>query len=132
MSTDAEIIRDLRMRVALLEVELNKVNEEEVQASQVFAGILTKLEFILLLGIARKEVAQWSYLDNITEQNGKYDRYSGEMHQTLRTKVAVWKMRRKLKPLGIEIKTWRGIGYYLDDENKAKLRQLMEKKDALV
>ena len=132
MSTDAEIIRDLRMRVALLEVELNKVNEEEVQASQVFAGILTKLEFILLLGIARKEVAQWSYLDNITEQNGKYDRYSGEMHQTLRTKVAVWKMRRKLKPFGIEIKTWRGIGYYLDDENKAKLRQLMEKKDALV
>ena len=129
MSTDAEIIKDLRMKVALLEIELNKVNEEEVQASQVFAGILTKLELVLLLGIARKEVAQWSYLDNITEQNGKYDRYSGEMHQTLRTKVAVWKMRRKLKPFGIEIKTWRGIGYYLDDENKAKLKQLMEKKD---
>jgi hypothetical protein len=129
MSTDAEIIKDLRMKVALLEIELNKVNEEEVQASQVFAGILTKLELVLLLGIARKEVAQWSYLDNITEQNGKYDRYSGEMHQTLRTKVAVWKMRRKLKPFGIEIKTWRGIGYYLDDENKEKLKQLMEKKD---
>jgi hypothetical protein len=129
MKTDAETIKDLRMKVALLEIELNKVNEEEVQASRVFASILTKLELVLLLGIARKEVAQWSYLDNITEQNGKYDRYSGEMHQTLRTKVAVWKMRRKLKPFGIEIKTWRGVGYYLDDENKAKLKQLMEKKD---
>ena len=129
MKTDAETIKDLRMKVALLEIELNKVNEEEVQASRVFASILTKLELVLLLGIARREVAQWSYLDNITEQNGKYDRYSGEMHQTLRTKVAVWKMRRKLKPFGIEIKTWRGIGYYLDDENKAKLKQLMEKKD---
>ena len=129
MKTDAEMIRDLRMRVAMLEIELNKVNEEEVQASQVFAGILTKLELVLLLGISRRGVAQWSYLDNITEQNGKYDRYSGEMHQTLRTKVAVWKMRKKLKPYGIEIKTWRGIGYYLDDENKAKLKQLMEKKD---
>jgi len=129
MSTDAEIIRNLRMRVALLEIELNKVNEEELQASQVFAGVLTKLELILLLGIARKEVAQWSYLDNITEQNGKYDRYGGEMHQTLRTKVAVWKMRRKLKPYGIEIKTWRGVGYYLDEADKSKLKQLMEKKD---
>jgi DNA-binding response OmpR family regulator len=130
MKTDAEIIKDLRMKVALLEIELNKVNEEEVQASRVFASILTKLELVLLLGIARREVAQWSYLDNITEQNGKYDRYGGEMHQTLRTKVAVWKMRKKLKPYGIEIKTWRGIGYYLDDDNKAKLKALMEKKDA--
>jgi len=128
MTSDAETIRDLRMKVALLELELNKVNQEEVQASLAFAGVLTKLELVLLLGIARKEVAQWSYLDNITEQNGKYDRYSGEMHQTLRTKVAVWKMRKKLKPYGIEIKTWRGVGYYLDDENKAKLEALMENK----
>jgi len=117
------------MKVALLELELNKVNEEEVQASLAFAGVLTKLELVLLLGIARKDVAQWSYLDNITEQNGKYDRYGGEMHQTLRTKVAVWKLRKKMREYGIEIKTWRGIGYYLDDENKAKLKQLMEKKD---
>ena len=129
MTSDAETIRDLRMKVALLELELNKVNEEEVQASLAFAGVLTKLELVLLLGIARKDVAQWSYLDNITEQNGKYDRYGGEMHQTLRTKVAVWKLRKKMREYGIEIKTWRGIGYYLDDENKAKLKQLMEKKD---
>ena len=64
-----------------------------------------------------------------SEDHGKYNRYEGEMHQTLRTKVAVWKLRQRLKPYGIEIKTWRGIGYYLDDENKAKLKQLMEKKD---
>jgi hypothetical protein len=29
---------------------------------------------------------------------------------------------------GIEIKTWRGIGYYLDDENRAKLEKLMGEK----
>jgi hypothetical protein len=34
-----------------------------------------------------------------------------------------------MREYGIEIKTWRGIGYYLDDENKAKLKALMEKKD---
>jgi DNA-binding response OmpR family regulator len=129
MTSDAETIRGLRMKVALLELELNKVNQEEVQASLAFAGVLTKLELVLLLGISKREVAQWSYLDNITEQNGKYDRHSGEMHQTLRTKVAVWKMRKKLKPYSIEIKTWRGIGYYLDEADKAKLKQLMEKKD---
>jgi hypothetical protein len=34
-----------------------------------------------------------------------------------------------MRKYGIEIKTWRGIGYYLDDADKAKLKQLMEKKD---
>jgi len=37
--------------------------------------------------------------------------------------------RAKLKPHGIEIATWRGIGYYMSDENKEKLLKLMEKKD---
>ena len=37
--------------------------------------------------------------------------------------------RAKLKPHGVEIATWRGIGYYMSDENKEKLLKLMEKKD---
>ena len=131
MKTDAETIRDLRIRVRTLEMEIEELNEEADRVHEVFAGVFSRQQLALLLAIVKRPIATYEYLDNVTEDHGKYNRYEGEMHQTLRTKVAVWKMRRRLKPYGIEIKTWRGIGYYLDDENKAKLKTLMEKKDGL-
>ena len=129
MKTDAETVRDLRMRVKILEMEVREIHEEIDRAREVFKGVLFHQQLALLLAISKRPVVTYEYLDNVTEEHGKYNRYEGEMHQTLRTKVAVWKLRQKLKPYGIEIKTWRGIGYYLDDENKAKLKQLMEKND---
>jgi DNA-binding response OmpR family regulator len=36
--------------------------------------------------------------------------------------VLVCHLRRALKPHGIQFKTWYGIGYYMDEANKAKLR----------
>jgi len=129
MKTDAETVRDLRMRVKILEMEVREIHEETDRAREVFKGVLFHQQLALLLAISKRPVVTYEYLDNVTEEHGKYNRYEGEMHQTLRTKVAVWKLRQKLKPYGIEIKTWRRIGYYLDDENKAKLKALMEKKD---
>ena len=126
---DADTIQQLRERIETLEEEIRQFHEDAAQIEGALAGVLTKQHAALLLAINKRPLATYSYLDHVTEDNGKYNRYEGEMHQTLRTKVAVWKMRRKLKPYGIEIKTWRGVGYYLDDENKAKLKQLMEKKD---
>jgi len=127
--TDAETIRKLRDRIADLEEEIRQLREDTVYVDSTFAAILTKQHAALLMGIYKRDIAPFAYLDNITEEYGKYNRYEGKRHQSLRTKVAVWKMRKALKPYGIEIKTWRGVGYYLDDENKAKLKQLMEKKD---
>jgi biotin operon repressor len=40
--------------------------------------------------------------------------------------VAVWKLRRKLSFHGIEIHMKRGVGYYLDDANKAKIEKLLD------
>jgi DNA-binding response OmpR family regulator len=124
-----ETMQQLRDRIAVLEEEILQYREDMVQVDGVLFNILSRQQLALLLAINKRPMATYSYLDYVTEDHGKYNRYEGEMHQTLRTKVAVWKMRRKLKPYGIEIKTWRGVGYYLDDENKAKLKQLMEKKD---
>ena len=115
-------------RIAELEEELRQLRADLAQASAAFVGVLSPQQSALLMGIYGRPMASYAYLDHITEDHGKYNRYEGEMHQTLRTKVAVWKLRQRLKPYGIEIKTWRGVGYYLDDENKAKLKQLMEKK----
>ena len=124
----SEIIQQLRDRIAELEEEIRQLREDNQHISGTFVGILTRQHEALLMGIYKRDVAPFAYLDRITEDFGKYNRYEGEMHQTLRTKVAVWKLRQRLKPYGIEIKTWRGVGYYLDDENKAKLKALMEKK----
>ena len=113
-------------RIAELEEELRQLRADLAQASAAFVGVLSPQQSALLMGIYGRPMASYAYLDHITEDHGKYNRYEGEMHQTLRTKVAVWKLRQRLKPHGIEIKTWRGAGYYLDDENKAKLQALME------
>ena len=130
--SDGKTIQELRDRIATLEEEIRQYREDMAQFDGVLFNILSRQQLALLLAINKRPMATYSYLDHVSEDHGKYDRYSGEMHQTLRTKVAVWKLRQRLKPYGIEIKTWRGVGYYLDDENKTKLKQLMEKKDALV
>lgn len=130
MKTDAEIIKELRLRVRSLEIELNKFRDEESVMKNAFAGKLSRLQLALLMAISKKDVASYAYLDRFTEEYGIYNRNEGEMHISLRTRVGVWKLRRKLKPYGIEIHMWRSIGYYMDDENKAKLKAMMEKKDA--
>jgi hypothetical protein len=125
----SDTVQDLRDRIAELEEEVRQLREDTAHVDSTFAAILSKQHAALLMGIYRRSVAPFAYLDHITEEHGKYNRYEGEMHQTLRTKVAVWKIRQRLKPYGIEINTWRGVGYYLDDENKAKLQKLMENKN---
>jgi DNA-binding response OmpR family regulator len=124
-------VQKLQERIETLEEEIRQLRGDAIEIDGTLAGILTKQQMALLLAIMKRPVTTYSYLDHITEDHGKYNRYEGEMHQTLRTKGAVWKLRQRLKPYGIEIKTWRGVGYYLDDENKVKLKALMEKKGIL-
>lgn len=124
--SDADTIRSLRARIEALEEEIRQFHEDSTDIDSIFTGVLSRQQLALLMAINKRPLAPYSYLDHVTEDHGKYNRYEGAMHQTLRTKVAVWKLRQKLKPYGIEIKTWRGVGYYLDDDNKARLKQLME------
>jgi hypothetical protein len=127
--SDADTIRSLKERIETLEEEIRQFHEDAADIDTPFTGVLSRQQLALLTAISKRPIAPYAYLDHVTEDHGKYNRYEGEMHQTLRTKVAVWKLRQKLKPYGVEIKVWRGVGYYLDDENKAKLKELMEKKD---
>lgn len=43
-------------------------------------------------------------------------------------KVAMYRLRRRLKPLGIEIKSRRNIGYWLDPKTKELVRSLVTEK----
>ena len=124
-----DLVRELRDRIAELEEEVRQLREDMVPTDATFLDFLSKNQMKLLLGIYSRPIADYAYLDRITEQGDRYSRYTDINHEALRNRVSVWKLRQKMREYGIEIKTWRGIGYYLDDENKAKLRQLMEKKD---
>jgi hypothetical protein len=125
-------VQQLRDRIGELEEEIRQLREDTAEVNVMLVGILSRQQAALLMAINKVPMAAYPYLDNVSEGHGKYDRYTGEMHQTLRTKVAVCKLRKRLQPYGIEIKVLRGVGYYMDDADKAKLKTLMEKKDALV
>jgi hypothetical protein len=129
MASDADTIRELRDRIAELEEEIRQLRTDMIPTDATFLGVLSKQELTILMGIYSRPIADYAYLDRITEQGDRYNRYTDINHEALRNRVSIWKLRQKMREYGIEIKTWRGIGYYLDDENKAKLRQLMEKKD---
>jgi DNA-binding response OmpR family regulator len=127
--TQNDEINALRNRIAELEEEIRQLREDMVATDATFLGFLSKNEMKILLGIYSRPVADYAYLDRITENSDKYNRYTDVNHEDLRVRVSVWKLRKKMRQHGIEIKTWRGIGYYLDDENKAKLKKLMGEKD---
>jgi len=123
-----KLLNDQNAEIDRLKEEIRQLREDLSQVDIGFYHFLSRQQAALLSGICKRDIATFAYLDNITEDHGKYDRYSGEMHQTLRTKVAVWKLRKKLKPHGIEIKVVRSVGYSIDDENKAKLSKLVREK----
>tara|TARA_R110000822_G_scaffold143954_7_gene282506 strand:+ start:4186 stop:4587 length:402 start_codon:yes stop_codon:yes gene_type:complete len=128
---DANTIRELRDRIAELEEEIRQLRTDMLPTNATFLGILSKNQIKILFGIYSRPIADYAYLDRITEHGDRYNRYSDIHHELLRARVSVWKLRKKMRMYGVEIKTWKSIGYYLDDENKAKLKQLMEKKDGL-
>ena len=119
----------LHDRIAELEEEILQLREDMAQTDATFLHFLSKNQVKLLMGIYSRKVADYAYLDRITEQGDRYNRYTDINHEALRNRVSIWKLRQKMREHGIEIKTWRGIGYYLDDEGKAKLKALMERKD---
>jgi DNA-binding response OmpR family regulator len=127
-SQNAEIDA-LKNRIAELEEEVRQLREDMAQTNLGFLHFLSKNQMKLLMGIYSRPVATYAYLDRLTEQGDRYNRYTDINHEALRNRVSIWKLRQKMRQHGVEIKTSWGVGYYLDDENKAKLKALMEGKD---
>ena len=126
---DEQIIRELREEVARLQEEIRQINEVMVEPNGALAGIFSRQQATLLSGVVSRQVATYAYIDQILANRGNFNRKEGEDLEKLRSKVAIFNLRKRLKPHGIEIFTWRGIGYYMSDGNKEKLRKLMEKND---
>ena len=123
-----DLIARLREEIETLKEENRQLREDIVKVDSRLLRFLSKQQAGLLTGMCKRDIAPYAFLDRITEEHGKRDRYEGDRHQNLRTKVAVCKLRHKLKPYGIEIGLMRGVGYFIDETNKEKLNELIKGK----
>ena len=132
MTTAADIhIASLKRYIGKLEEELRQLREDLVPVNNPFLHLFSYQHSALLLGIYSKHIATYAFLDMICSETGHLSRGEGEDYAQHRVKVALHKLRKKLREHGIEICTCRGLGYYLDDENRTKLEKLMGEKDGL-
>ena len=121
----SDLVRQLRERIDLLEEQIRQLREDLVPVNNPFLHTFSRQHAALLMGIYSKRTATYAYLDAINSETGHLGRGEGEDYARRRVKVAVFKLKKKLRLYGIEISTCRGLGYYLDDENKTKVEMLM-------
>jgi len=114
----------LRERIAILEEELRQLREAMAPAGNPFLRVLPRQHAALLMGLYSRRTATFAYLDAIGAETGQLRRGDGEDYAYHRVKIAMHKLRKKLREHGIEVSVIRGVGYYLDDENKAKVAKL--------
>lgn len=127
-ATDDRLIRQLYDRVNLLEEQLRQIREDIVPVNNPFLHLFSYQHSALLLGIYSKNLSTYAYLDAICSKTGRIGRGDGDDYARHRVKVAIFKLKKKLREHGIDVCTRRGLGYYLDDENRAKLEKLMGEK----
>jgi hypothetical protein len=129
MITSADIhVAALKRYIGKLEEELRQLRGDLVPVNNPFLHLFSRQHAALLLGLYSKHIATYAYLDAINSETGHLRRGEGDDYARHRVKVALHKLRKKLREHGIEVSTRHGLGYYLDDENRAKLEKLMEKK----
>ena len=118
-------IASLTRYIGKLEEELRQLREDLVPVNNPFLHLFSYQHSALLLGIYSKRLATYAYLDAICSRSGHISRGEGEDYARHRVKVALHKLKKKLREHGIEVCTRRGLGYYLGDENRTKLEKLM-------
>jgi len=111
MTKDADTIRELREQVAELKEELRQLRDDIAPTDDTFAGVLTRQQVALLKSIQNRNVASYPYIDQVLAGQGNFGRGDGEETEKLRSKVSIYNLRQRLKPYGIKIKAWRGVGY---------------------
>lgn len=122
-------VSELRDRVSYLEEELRQAREALVPVDNPFAGKLglSPQHAVLLYALYRIDVAGWRYLDAVMSEYARCSRGEEDALVSLRTKVAICKMRRRLAPLGVKIETIRQVGYRISQADKRKLSKTVLK-----
>jgi hypothetical protein len=127
--SDDRLIRQLYDRIAVLQEELRQLREAIAPADNPLLRMMSRQHAALLMGLYSRRTATYALLDAIGAETGHLGRGEGEDYAHHRVKVAMHKLRKKLREHGVEFFTITGVGYYLDDENRVKVEKLMEGKD---
>jgi hypothetical protein len=104
--SDAEISL-LKSRIRELETILN-TSSKTIEASFRLSQALSKLLGLLM---AMPCVSS----DTIT----------GRLKVATDSKVAIWRLRQELKPWDIEVQSKRGVGWWLDDATKERVKKVI-------
>jgi DNA-binding response OmpR family regulator len=132
MNCEVLSVRSLRERIDYLEEEIRQLKSDLRPIKNLFAGKfgLTAQQACIMhmLYNSPTGVCTQGQLDRVTEANGRELRNPSDGHVTIRTKVAICKVRKHLAPYGVEIQTVWGYGYGLLPVDKDKLTALLESK----
>jgi len=123
------LIKQLRERIDILEEQNRQLREDLVQYDNPFLHMFSRQHAALLMGLYSRRMATHAFLDAINSETGRIGRGEGDDYARRRVKIALFKLKKKLRMHGIEVCVRHGLGYYLDDENKTKVEKLMEIKN---
>jgi DNA-binding response OmpR family regulator len=114
-------------RIEELEEELRQFKQDIAPADNPFFGMfnLTRQQMSILHALYRSNVCTDSQLDRVTQVYGRDFRGGEEGAVSNRTKVAICKIRAKLKKDGVDIKNIWGFGYQIVEADKAKLTAML-------
>lgn len=121
------IEHELREKIALLEEENIQLRKALMPLENPFVKLdLTPQQRALLNALYIREVASHEYVERVLSEWAQMDRgdpCDGDMYS--RVKVAIFKLRKRMKPHGVEIRTIHSTGYFIDGEGKARLKEII-------
>lgn len=121
-------VQSLRDRISYLEEENRQLKEALMPSDNPFYGCFgLSPQGSVVLNAIYKNNGELSAerLDQLMVVYAKENRGEDIYLSYERGRVAICKLRKALKPYGIEIKNIPSVGYWMDKKSKAKLTKLM-------
>ena len=119
-------IAALRQRVAYLEGEVEYLKDILSPKINPFAGKLgfSPQQALLAHALYRADVLTEENLDDVMEGYCHQERARDEFRISVRVKVTIFKLRKKLNKYGVKIQTVRGVGYAMPHPDKQRLAKV--------
>lgn len=117
---------ELRERISLLEEENIQLRKALLPLENPFLKMdLTPQQRAIIYALYRADVASYEHLDRVMAEWSTLERADGDAATSLRLKVTICKLRRRLAAYGVKISTVHAVGYFIDAKSKEILAGLI-------